>query len=85
MARHSFVQISKLTDGKDRIDYIGNPKRQEHFYAFYSTVDPKFWQYFSDQAQYDFWRSHQKDRKCIEARELIIAFPESLRAHDPRH
>ena len=84
MTRHSFVQISKLTDVKGRIDYIGNPKRQEHLYAFYSTVEPEFWQYLSDQAQNDFWKSHQKDGRCVEARELIIALPESLRAHDPK-
>lgn len=63
---------------------ISNPKRQEHLYAFYSTVAPEFWQRLSEQAQFDFWRSHQKTGKCIEARELIIALPESLQAADPK-
>ena len=84
MTRHSFVQMSKLTDVKGRIDYISNPKRQEHLYTFYSTVDSEFWQYLSEQAQLDFWRSHQKGGKCIEARELIIALPESLQEYDSK-
>ncbi len=83
MARHSFIRMTKLHDVKGRIDYISNPKRQENLYAFYSTVKPEFWQYLSGQAQEDFWRSHQKTGKCIEARELIIALPESLQRHDP--
>ena len=83
MARHSFVRTTKLTDVKGRVDYISNPKRQEHLYAFYSTVEPEFWQRLSEQAQFDFWRSHQKTGKCIEARELIIALPEGLQAADP--
>ena len=83
MARHSFVRMSKLPDVQGRVDYISNPKRQEHLYAFYSTVEPEFWQRLSEQAQFDFWRSHQKTGKCIEARELIIALPESLQAADP--
>ena len=83
MARHSFVRMSKLPDVQGRVDYISNPKRQEHLYAFYSTVEPEFWQRLSEQAQFDFWRSHQKTGKCIEARELIIALPESLQAANP--
>lgn len=83
MARHSFVRTTKLTDVQGRIDYIGSPKRQEHLYSFYKTADPEFWLRLSDQAQFDFWRSHQKTGKCIEARELIIALPESLQAADP--
>lgn len=83
MARHSFVRTTKLTDVQGRIDYISNPKRQEHLYAFYTMAEPEFWLRLSDQAQFDFWRSHQKTGKCIEARELIIALPESLQAADP--
>ena len=83
MARHSFVRATKLTSVQGRIDYISNPKRQEHLYAFYTTAEPEFWLRLSDQAQFDFWRSHQKTGKCIEARELIIALPESLQAADP--
>lgn len=83
MARHSFVRMSKLPDVKGRVDYISNPKRQEHLYATYSTVEPEFWKYLSEQAQHDFWKSNQPGGKCIEARELIIALPESLQVVDP--
>ena len=83
MPRHSFVRMTKLTDVRGRVDYISNPKRQEHLYAVYSTVKPEFWQYLSEQAQHDFWKSNQKTGKCIEGRELIIALPESLKEKDP--
>ena len=84
MSRHSFVQISKLPDVYGRVDYISNPKRQEHLYATYSTTEPDFWKRLSEQAQFDFWKSNQKNGKCIEARELIIALPESLRQLNPK-
>ena len=84
MPRHSFVRTVKLPDVNGRIDYISNPKRQEHCYAFYNTATAEFWQRLSEQAQFDFWRSHQKKGKCIEARELIIALPESLQQQNPK-
>ena len=42
MARHSFIQMSKLSDVKGRISYISDPKRQEHLYATFSTRE-KAW------------------------------------------
>jgi len=83
MPRHSFVQMTKLPEVRGRVDYISNPKRQEHLYSTYSTVKPEFWKYLSEQAQYDFRKSNQKTGKCIEARELVIALPESLQTADP--
>ena len=84
MPRHSFVQISKLPNVCGRVDYISNPKRQEHLYATYSTTEPDFWKRLSEQAQFDYWKSNQKNGKCIEARELIIALPESLLQYNPK-
>lgn len=82
MPRHTFIQHTKLTDVKGRIDYISNPKRQEHLYATYTTViDPKFWDYLAGQNQNDFRKSGASGR-CIEARELIIALPEELQKYD---
>ena len=44
MARHSFIQMSKLSNVKGRISYISDPKRQEHLYATFSTrEDMTFW------------------------------------------
>lgn len=37
MARHSFIQMSKLSNVKGRISYISDPKRQEYLYATFST------------------------------------------------
>ena len=82
MPRHTFIQHSKLTDVKGRIDYISNPKRQEHLYVTYTTViDPKFWDYLAGQNQNDFRKSGAAG-SCIEARELIIALPEELQKYD---
>ena len=83
MPRHSFIRLSKLTDVRGRIDYISNPRRQEHLYASYNTAGTEFWKYLSEQSQLDFRRSNQKNGKCIEAGELIIALPESLQSTDP--
>ena len=65
MPRHSFIQMTKLPDVRGRVDYISNPKRQEHLYATYSTVKPEFWKYLSEQAQYDFQKSNQKTVKRL--------------------
>ena len=75
--------MSKLTDVQGRVNYISNPERQEHLYAAYSTVEPEFWRYLSEQSRYDFWRSNQPSGKCIEGHELIIALPESLQQCEP--
>ncbi len=83
MPRHSFVRMTKLTNVKGRVDYISSPRRQEHLYASYSTIEPEFWDRLAEQAHYDFWKGHQKNGKCYEARELIIALPESLQDKDP--
>ena len=32
IGRHSFIRQNKLSDVAGRIDYISNPKRQEHLY-----------------------------------------------------
>ena len=37
IGRHSFIRQNKLSDVAGRIDYISNPKRQEHLYATYQT------------------------------------------------
>ena len=60
---------------------FGNPDRQEYLYATYSTVEPEFWKDLAEQNQHDFKRSNAKG-KCIEARELVIALPESFQEYD---
>ena len=77
MARNSFIQMSKLTNVRGRINYISSHARQENLYAVYETTDRKFWSSLAKCNQDEFKKSGTSG-KCIEARELIIALPESL-------
>lgn len=79
--RHSFIRQYKLDDVCGRVDYISNPERQEHLYTTYSTVEPEFWKELAEQNHYDFKRSNSKGQ-CIEARELVIALPESFQEYN---
>ena len=71
------MQESKLSNLKGRIDYISNPRRQEHLYAVYDTADPLFWRELAKENMRIHKQSGTKG-DCIEARELIIALPEPL-------
>lgn len=65
------------------MDYISNPDRQEHLYAvFDTTVDERFWDYLAGENHKAFKQSGAQG-ECIEARELIIMLPPSLREYDP--
>lgn len=79
IGKHSFIRQNKLSDVAGRIDYISNPKRQEHLYATYQTdgVTPEFWKNLARENQLDFKVSGTTG-KCIEGREFIIALPESF-------
>lgn len=44
-------------------------------------MEPEFWKELAEQNQYDFKRSNSKG-SCIEARELVIALPESFQQYD---
>lgn len=84
MARHSFIQMSKLSNVKGRISYISDPKRQEYLYATFSTrEDMAFWNDLAKECQEEFKR-FGTEGKCIEARELIIALPEEYTQFDPK-
>lgn len=83
MARHSFIQMSKLPNVKGRISYITSPARQENLYAAYRTADNEFWGNLAGESQQEFKRSGTEG-KCIEARELIIALPEVYTQYEPQ-
>ena len=84
MSRHSFIQMSKLSNVKGRISYISDPKRQEYLYATFSTrEDMTFWNELAKECQEEFKR-YGTEGKCIEARELIIALPEEYTQFDPQ-
>lgn len=83
MARHSFIQMSKLPNVKGRISYITSPARQENLYATYRTTDNAFWSNLARESQQEFRRSGA-DGRCIDARELIIALPEVYTQYEPQ-
>ena len=83
MARHSFIQMSKLPNVKGRISYITSPARQENLYAAYRTAENDFWSSLARESQQEFRRSGAGG-KCIEARELIIALPEVYTQYEPQ-
>ena len=83
IVRNSFIQMSKLTNVKGRISYITSHARQENLYAVYETTDRKFWHELAKCNQEEF-RKSGTEGKCIEARELIISFPESFIEYDPQ-
>ena len=80
--RNSFIQMSKLTNLKGRISYISSHARQENLYAVYETTDRKFWTELAKCNQEEFKKSGTEGN-CIEARELIIALPESFVDYEP--
>ena len=82
IVRNSFMQISKLPNVKGRISYISSKARQENLYAVYETTDRKFWKELAKCNQEEFRESGTKGN-CIEARELIIALPESFVDYEP--
>lgn len=82
IVRNSFIQMSKLPNVKGRISYISSKARQENLYAVYETTDRKFWRELAKCNQEEFRESGTKGN-CIEARELIIALPESFVDYEP--
>lgn len=82
MTRHSFIQMSKLSNVKGRISYITSKAKQENLYATYRTSDNTFWNNLARESQQEFKRSGTTG-KCIEAREFIIALPELYTKFDP--
>ena len=75
--RHSFIRMSKLPDARGRITYISSHAKQENLYAVYETTDRRYWTELAKCNQQDFLKSGTEG-KCIEAREFIIALPESF-------
>ncbi len=57
-------------------------KKQENLYAVYETTERKFWTELAKCNQEEFKKSGTGG-KCIEARELIIALPESFVDYSP--
>lgn len=69
--------MSKLHNVRGRITYISSHAKQENLYAVYETTDRHYWTELARFNQQEFIKSGTEG-KCIEARELIIALPESF-------
>lgn len=86
MARHTFIQETKLRDVQGRVGYITSTEKQEFLYAYYDTAEPvddEYWKKLAEENQKEFRKSGTEGR-CIEARELIIALPENYTEYDPK-
>ena len=82
MRRNSFIEMAKLHNLSGRITYISSHAKQEHLYEAYATEpDRAFWRELAKCNQEEFKKSGTNG-KCIEARELIIALPESFINYD---
>lgn len=85
MPRNSFIQMNKLTNVSGRITYISSKAKQENLYATYTTIPERsFWRELAKCNQESFIQSGTEG-KCIEARELIIALPESFVHYEPEY
>lgn len=69
--------MSKIHNVRGRITYISSHAKQENLYAVYETTDRPYWTKLARYNQQEFLKSGTEG-KCIEARELIIALPESF-------
>lgn len=77
----SYVSNRYLTNVAGRIDYISNSKRQENIIDFYNSQDIDFWKQLAKENREQFKassNSKRANRKAIEAREFIIALPQTI-------
>ena len=82
MKRNSFIEMAKLHNLSGGITYISSHAKQEHLYEVYATEpDRVFWRELAKCNQEEFEKSGTNG-KCIEARELMIALPESFINYD---
>ena len=80
--RNSFIEMAKLHNLSGRITYISSHAKQEHLYEVYATEPDKvFWRELAKCNQEEYEKSGTNG-KCIEARELMIALPESFINYD---
>lgn len=81
MKKNGFIKASVLTNVVGRVDYISNPKRQEHLMAFYDNMPANGWKELSKISQAQ--ASYNAGKKICEARELIIMIPNEMAKYKP--
>lgn len=64
MQRHSFIEMTKLSNVEGRISYITSEKKQEYLYATYDTEDSSFWGELAKCCQAEF-KKNGTNGKCI--------------------
>lgn len=57
MKGHVFIQQSKLSNVRGRINYISSHAKQEYLYAVYETNPNPFWKELAHESQEEFKRS----------------------------
>ena len=55
--RHSFIQMTKLSNVRGRITYISSHAKQEHLYAVYETTERSYWTELARCSQQEFKKS----------------------------
>lgn len=83
MGRNGYVHMTKLHNVKGRITYITSSAKQENLYAVYETCERSFWRKLAAENQADF-KMNGTVGSYIEARKLVIAFPESFVKYNPQ-
>lgn len=83
MSRHNImVRATVLGNARGRIDYISNPKRQEHLQAVYNSTGDDFWKALADHCREQ--AKYSQTKKAVEAREWMIPLANELaQIYDP--
>ena len=81
MKKNGFIRATALTNVVGRIDYISNPKRQEHLVAFYDNMPANGWKELSKISRAQ--ASYNAGKKVCEARELIVMIPNEMAKYKP--
>lgn len=82
MAKAVFVKFRKINSVKNNIKYLKSTKEHPETCIHYSTCDNKLWFEYAEKNQEEYIRSGQKG-KCVEAREMILVFPNEFYNLDP--
>lgn len=82
MTKTVVTKMSPLPNVVGRVDYISNPKRQENLLAVYQTpaAPEQFWQDLSEVSRAR--SEYHPGSKVCEAREIMLALPNSLMNSD---
>lgn len=82
MERNIVAKMQRLSNLCGRIDYLSNPKRQEHLFCSFDTAAniENFWKLYSQNSRNQFRKfgNNNESNKCLEAREVILPLPKEF-------